>query len=191
MKKYLAIFTVIIFSSISIKYVFDCVTNLFHEDYFLNQHDANVSMINEKFPTDIILYGEDIFFCKHFEIIKINYITEDSFSTQKQNQIIILSDLNGSLSISDQELLNIKEKIFAYELDFYYLGTKELERLHLLGFYEKPREELDLCLSIVSSNHQLLHFNGIWTSENFNNHDDLSKALINQFTKVIIFNQSN
>jgi uncharacterized membrane protein YciS (DUF1049 family) len=191
MKKYLVIFSLIILLFVSVIYAVHSVSNIISKDYFLNQHEIHVSIINDSFPTDIILYGEDIVFCMHFEVDKIDEITEESLISQKQNQIIILSDLSGSMSISDNELLIIKEKVFSNQLDFYYLGTKELDRLYTLGFYEKPREEFDLCLSIVSSNDQLLHFNGIWTIENFDNQDDLSKALINQFIKVIIFNQSN
>jgi hypothetical protein len=193
MKKWIIGIVLAIIIMIPIAY-FTNIFDIFNkDDGTLDDYDKNIIILNENISTDIILYGEMIPFRSELEFREVHNISSNTLNTTADYQILILSDLNGGMSITNEELLIIKEKVFENQLDFYYLGTKELSRLQEMGFFTTDRQETELCLAIVYSENELMYYNGIWTSSDVQATNDdratLGMLLVRQFIRVLKTNQ--
>src|SRR5690554_4514493 len=127
-----------------------------------DDYSKDIKILNN-FQIDIMIYGEDIPFNNNLITRKINSINSLTFSQSNKKQILILSDLNNSLNISDEELLVIKDNMDNNNnFDFYYLGTEKLGRLKELEFFTEDRPVGDYCLAIVFYEGRREYFTGVW-----------------------------
>ncbi len=152
-------------------------------------YDKNIDILNESFPTDIVVIGEEIPFRDALIIRKIGNITGTALQTNKERQIIILSDIDGTLEISDNELLVIKDKLDAHACDFYYLGTTLNDRLISLGFLDTVWPSNDYCIALVNQEGKQLRYTGIWTESDKqatgDNRESLGHVLVSHFVFVL------
>lgn len=163
-------------------------SNDFQDDY-----SRHIKILNN-YPIDIIVYGEDIPFRDNLNIRRIDEISKKLLKSSIKKQILILSDLDDSMSISDEELLIIKDELENNnDFDFYYLGTKELERLKQLGFYKEERPLGDYCLAIVIYEGRREFFTGIWAESDVkatkDNRETMAMLLARQFVRVLKSNE--
>jgi hypothetical protein len=179
---------------ISIGYFTEILNVFIKDDGTPDDYDKNIIILDDNISTDIILYGEMIPFRSELEYREVHQVSTTTLNTDAVYQIIILSDLNGGLSISDEELQIIKEKVFENKLDFYYLGRKELSRLQEMGFFSTKRQETELCLAIVYSKNEMIYYNGIWNSSDVQKTKDdratLGMLLVRQFIRVLETNNN-
>lgn len=137
-----------------------------------DSYDLRIDVLNESYPTDIILFGEPIPFREKLIYRTVSQITNETFQTEKEHQVIILSDLDGTMNISDAELHLIKERVFSYQCSFYYLGTKLQDKLLELGFIEKAWPEGDYCVALVPTNGRIIYSYDNWTEKDKQQTDD-------------------
>lgn len=151
-------------------------------------YDLNIDILNESYPTDIVVYGEDIPFREKLIVRKIDGINENTLKTDKERQIIILSDLDGTLDITDNELLLIKNKIDNYECDFYYLGTDLKDTLQNLKFIDGWPAD-DYCVALFNQNTITYQCYGVWTESDKqatdDNRESLGHVLVSSFVNVL------
>lgn len=152
-------------------------------------YDRNIEVLNNNIPTDIVLYGETIPFRDALQYRTVTKIDSEILKTDKSHQIVLLSDLDGTMSISDQELHLIKEKVDAHTSEFYYLGSKQRERLQELGFVDHEWPTDDYCVSIVIFEGKQENFTGIWSESDVqatkDNRETLGLLLVKQFIRVL------
>ncbi|MBE5926948.1 MAG: hypothetical protein E7270_08320 [Lachnospiraceae bacterium] len=147
-------------------------------------YDLNIDVLNESYPTDIILCGENIPFREALVVRKVDKITEEALKTDKAHQIIILSDLDGTLKITDEELKLIKNKLDKFECNFYYVGTNLKDRLINLEFIESWPED-DYCVALFNNDNTIYSFYGIWKESDKqatgDNRESLGHVLVSGF----------
>ena len=92
--------------------------------------------LDVEFNADIMVYGEDPKFRKTVKHRFIDEITEENLSCEENHgyRAIILYDYNGTMEISDEELLLIMEYVEDKGYDMFYVGKKYLEKFEELGF---------------------------------------------------------
>ncbi len=190
MKKFALTFIPFIIIALGIVlYRFDVIDFWSGEHDGMDSYDRDIIVLNENYPTDIIIYGEDIPFRKELITRKINNISKEVLTTDKNYQVLVISDLSGILEISDEELLIVKDALLKFELDFYYLGTEKMARLKDLGFYEDDWSSDDYCFSSIKYEGRRAYFAGIWAKRDVeitnNNKETLGEILVDQFVSVI------
>ena len=157
-----------------------------------DSYDINIEVLNYSIPTDIVLIGESIPFREALIYRKLTNVTSELLETHKKYQVIILSDLDGTLSISDQELLIIKEKVDNHTSDFYYLGKNQANRLKQLGFVDYDWPSDDYCIAVVMFEGKQDNFTGIWAESDVqatkDNRETLGLLLVKQFIRVLSSN---
>lgn len=151
-------------------------------------YDNNIDILNNSYPTDIIIYGEKIPFRETLIVRTVDRISEDILKTDKERQIIILSDLDGTLQIDDEELMIIKNKVNNLQCDFYYLGTNLIDKLINLEFIDAWPEN-DYCVALCKNNNTLYRYYGVWTESDkqatSDNRISLGHVLVSNFTHIL------
>ncbi len=79
-------------------------------------------VIEKSIPTDVVIRGEDIMFEDGLEHRNIGNINEQTLETKKEYQVVIINDLNNEISLSNEEITYMKEKIGQNDTMLLYLG---------------------------------------------------------------------
>lgn len=138
--------------------------NIFKDnnDPEMDTYDLEIQVVMTSYPTDIVVYGQDIEFRNSLQYRLNPEINDDGLATIKEYQAIILNDQDGNLEITDEELLLIKSYTIDGSSDFFYIGTKELDRLSLLGFGSAA--ENDASLTVINYYGRKITFEGVWSN---------------------------
>lgn len=75
-------------------------------------------------PTDIFILGEEILFEVDVNINQISKISKEEISTDKSYKVIIINDLNDSITLSTEEIEAARELINKNGYFLIYLGEK-------------------------------------------------------------------
>lgn len=102
----------------------------------LSKAEYYAKELTEKYNPNIMVVGEDIDVEKYLNCRHLEKVTEETLLDGKEfgYNCIILSDLNGKLKISDDELLLIKKYCEEKGYDMIYVGTSYLDTFVRLGF---------------------------------------------------------
>lgn len=115
-----------------------------------NPYDKVVNEINQIEPTDIYLYGEDMYCIDSITYIKIDKLSEEKFTGKNNKKILIINDMSGILSLSEDEWKFLEEKAKSdFNFYFFYAGR------NLLSEFEKRKiitenSPDDLCSGVVT-----------------------------------------
>ncbi len=112
-------------------------------------------LLVEGFNPRIYLYGEPLpELPEELGCIPIDKIDESVFQKNAKNGIhaIILNDLEGTMQISDEELLMIKKHVEEDGFDMYYLGRNYLDDFVRLGFTVGVKDD-EYGLEYIGSTH--------------------------------------
>lgn len=137
-------------------------TREYEDDY-----DEAIAILTDKRPTNILLYGDDMFFRDGVDIKKISSIDENTLSTKKNYTVLIINDENGNVTLSESELTFLKNKIDE-DMNFYlyYYGIDLIETLEGREIIQPDTcTQGDLCSASVVCNGQRTGFGGIFTEE--------------------------
>lgn len=130
-----------------------------------------------EFNADVMVYGENIEFRDTLKYRTINEINEDSLNADENHgyRAIILYDHNGTMEITDEELLLIKKYVEEKAYDMIYIGKDYLDDFKRLGFtvgYEDTAYSFEYIGSIyegqkVQQNEygNLYAMHGLWSDE--------------------------
>ena len=101
-----------------------------------DSYSLQIDRINETTSIDVMVYGEEPGFRENFEWRRLDTISKDSLKNDifHDYRCIVLFDYNGTMEISDEELLLIKEKVENEYLDMFYIGKNYLDDFERLGF---------------------------------------------------------
>lgn len=131
-----------------------------------------IDVINNKLPTDVLVYGEDMDFRDGVKYSKISKLDDRSLSGSKKYTVLIINDMSGKVTLSDQELDLLKEKTKDVNFYFYYCGKNLIDKLVSAGIFdENTFQDGDLCCGYVTSEGEKIRYGGIYT-ENLKQIDD-------------------
>ena len=158
----------------------------------LDTYDEEIILINKTFPVEVAIYGEDIKFRPEFQYRKIEKI-DDSLLNYDRNKYerlsIVISDLNSSLNLTDEECKVITQGIDDNLIDFYYLGTKDINKLMEHDIIDYPLKDGDLSICLALYHGIQSRFNGIWSErsvkETVANDEALGFAIVAQIARCI------
>ena len=156
-------------------------------------YDIAISGLKIEFNSDIMVYGEELEFREGFEYRRIDAITEEKLSTDEEHgyRAIILYDRNGTISITDEELLLIKEYVEEKAYDMIYIGVNYLDDFERLGFTVRMWDDA-YSFEYIGSIHEgkevqqneygnLYAQHGLWTGEDektYGDTDDLQYWIV-------------
>lgn len=156
-------------------------------------YDQEIVLVNTNFPTDVVLLGEDIYFRPAFQYRKIDKITEDSLSydTNKFHRLVlIISDLDSTVQLEEEEYKIVKELLDADAIDYYYLGTSKVDDLMKFGLWEvmTVTDEDELGIGVCKYYNMQTQFT-IWTQYDadmtINNNEALGCCIVAQIAGCI------
>ena len=108
-----------------------------------DSYDQNIKILN-KYPADIMVYGEDINFRESVNYRRINSLSSADISSNGFDYIfIIINDRNGTANISDQEYENLLYLVKNENYNLFYVGKDKFENFKNKGYFDM----LDLGLA--------------------------------------------
>lgn len=138
-----------------------------HADDSGDSYDQNIKILNESHPVKIILYGESLYFRSEVKYISVDHLSNDIFSTNEnefERVVLVINDLNGTVTLSDDDLATISRAVNNGDIDLYYLGKNNRDKLinsNIPG--GNAIIEGDLSLVRAFANNKMKNFIGFWT----------------------------
>lgn len=126
----------------------------FDEEEEMDGYDIAARGLDIEFNADIMVYGEEPFFRDTLKWRRINEITEETLNYEESHgyRAVILFDHGGTMCISPEELLLIKEYVEEKGYDMIYIGKQYLRELERLGFTVGCQED-EYSLGYIGSVH--------------------------------------
>lgn len=112
----------------------------------LCNYSDEIRILNENFPSDIVVYGEDVNFDQSLNYRVITQISEENLKCDKKYKysFFVINDRSGNLEISDEEFALCKRLCDEKDINFYYIGEHYLAHLEEFGFHSGLFRD-DLC----------------------------------------------
>jgi len=95
-----------------------------------DSYNQDIVLVNTNFPTDIVIFGEDIYFRPAVKYRRIDKITRESlaYDADKFHRLVlVISDLGSTVQLEEEDYKIIKELLDADMIDYYYFGTSKVE----------------------------------------------------------------
>ena len=133
----------------------------------LTTAEQDLLIITESYPTQFIVYGDEIDFDSSIDVTYIDSISEEKFTipSEYRYQLIIINDLDNSLelSINDWQLLSELTKS-EKKRNLFYLGNKEFEIIKSLEITDEITafEDGDLSIGFVHEDDLLITVYGTY-----------------------------
>lgn len=111
--------------------------------FFLQTNEApssdyanEIRVLNESFPSDIIVYGEDVGFDSTLNFRTISSITEETLTSDSKYlyTFLVINDRTGTVSITEEELELCKKFCDENNMNFYYIGEQYLDQINEICF---------------------------------------------------------
>lgn len=154
--------------------------------------DDEIKILNDNYPSDIIVYGEKIEFSAELNFRTITEISEDNLISDSKYKytFFVINDREGKLNISDNEFELCKKMCDEYNMNFFYIGEQYLTHLKDFGFYNNLYMEDILGIGYVISPYGHTTIQGFWSSteeEHYSNNNELlGQVLIYAFVDNVI-----
>lgn len=128
-------------------------------------YDDEIKILNDNYPSDIIVYGEDVGFDEDLKFRTISELSRASLTSASKYKytFLVINDRKGELSITDDEFQLCKELCDEQNLNFFYIGEQYLYHLKDFGFYDSLYAD-NLCgIGYVVSPFGHTGMEGFWT----------------------------
>ena len=141
----------------------------------------------------ILLFGEPVNFREKVKYTTIDRITNDVLTTGYDNYervALIINDRNGTLTLSDDDLETISGAVSKGEIDLYYFGKKNRDKLISTGISSNDVSIAgteDLSLVVALSENRMITILGAWTDEE----ERISLSNEELFGQIIILHIAN
>jgi hypothetical protein len=154
-----------------------------------NATDNHVKVINENYPTEIIVYGDIVEFDDGFVARTIDKISTENLTSDEKYMfsVLVINDLEGNAPVSDEEMKIITQMIDEEDMNFYYFGTNLLGPLKENGFYTDTLLPSDMFVARVHEPLEVITIIGMWdTQSNELYHTKNSKLLGQRLIRSIV-----
>ncbi len=183
------------------------IKSIFYNGSKEDSYSEAVKLINNKFSTDVIVYGENIEYRNEFKYRNISDISREKIYENYDRVdyiFLIINDLHGESGLSNEEIIILKELLKNKEkqLSLIYFGRDKLNEMSNLGIFDcndnynftlNDFKDTDNGFSINNENNQLIPTLGFWTLDNMKtlneNHEYL--ALSSLFVIESILKENN
>lgn len=166
-----------------------------HSETYGDTYEEAIDTINNKLPTDVFLYGEDLAVRDSVPLNRITQLDAAALSSKKEYTALIINDPSGFVTLSDEAITTLKAMTHDADFYLYYCGTKQIPRLIEAEIFDKSvYTEGDLCSGFVTFERERISYGGIYTAQlkqmddNCGNREGLSELL---FTNLLRCFKSN
>lgn len=130
-------------------------------------YDNEIKVLNDSYPSDIIVYGEDVGFDSKLKFRTITEITESNLTSDSKYKytFFVINDREGKLNISDEEFTLCKKMCDGKNMNFFYIGEQYLSHLKNFGFYDSLYADNLLGIAYVIAPTGFATIQGFWTTE--------------------------
>lgn len=139
------------------------------KDIVLSTNEPDLIIVTQTYPTELIVYGDDLNLDPACHVRKIDAITEENLKMDDAFQffVLVINDINENAPISDDELKLIISIVDQGSLSLYYFGKRLINPIISEGNYITdiidPYE--DMSIARVHEPHSSLCVLGVWTDE--------------------------
>lgn len=164
------------------------------QNNIIDSYDEAIVNLNENYPSNIILYGEEIDFRSELNYRTIETISKESLTSDEKYEytFLVINDRHGNLKITDEKIKELKTLVDEMNISFYYIGQQYLPNLKEAGFYSNVYNDDYYGIGYVEAptekGHASVH--GLWTSveeEHYkNNVELLGQVLVYSFVDDVI-----
>lgn len=130
------------------------------------QYEDEINVLNVNFPSDIIVYGEEVGFDSKLKYREITDITEENLTSDSKYKytFLVINDREGKLDITEEDLALCKKMCEKKDMNFFYIGEKQLENLKTAGFYSLSSSDDVMGIGYVISPTGNVSVQGFWSS---------------------------
>lgn len=159
-----------------------------------DSYDEAIAILNKRYPSDIILYGEEIDFRSELNYRTIETISKESLTSDEKYEytFLVINDRQGTIKLTDEKIKELKILVDEMDISFYYIGQQYLSNLKEAGFYSNVYNDDYYGIGYVESPTEKgrASVHGLWTSveeEHYkNNFELLGQVLVYSFVDDVI-----
>jgi len=156
---------IVVIVAIAIFFVWAIKSGLFSKPPLEDQYDINIKIVNTTYPSDVIIYGEDINFRSSFLYRKVNNLNEQSLHSEEYDyKFIIICDREGSVNITSEDYDFLLRLIQDEGYCLIYIGSEKLDDFKNHGFFTMLDSGIKGFMKIPSSSTQGV-VQGFWTEQ--------------------------
>lgn len=146
-----------------------------------DSYDQTIKASKTTYPTDIFVYGDDCQFREAVDCISITALTDEQLKSEKDFRVLIINDLNGTISLSEHDLKIINKYAYEEKYIVMYLG---MEQYQTLVEAEILKEEAGLGnidgFAIRHYGETVIQTSGIWDDEGNTYYNDGNNELLGE-----------
>lgn len=149
-------------------------------------YDKNIVIVNENFPSDIVIYGEEIKFREELKYRNIDKIDEaNMIQDSYEFRFLVINDRLGNVVLTKEDAALILELIMQRRLmGFYYIGTEKLNMLKDSGIIQNELSS-SACAFCTGYVHGFLKYDIEWLYKN----DELAIRQNDEFLGDVLLSQ--
>lgn len=158
-------------------------------------YDKNIVIVNENFPSDIVIYGEEIKFREELKYRNIDKIDEaNMIQDSYEFRFLVINDRLGNVVLTKEDAALILELIMQRRLmGFYYIGTEKLNMLKDSGIIQNELSS-SACAFYTGYVHGFLKYDIEWLYKNDElairqNDEFLGDVLLSHIVRLIQTNK--
>ena len=161
---------------------------------FKDSYEQSIYVLNENYPSDIVVLGDDVGFRDKLKYRQITEMTEENLRSEDSFKytFFVINDRKGTLTLTDEDFALCKKIVDEKAISFYYIGTQYLPQLKKHGFFENEFTDdyMGIAYVLASNPSGRASIHGLWTSleeENFLiNSELLGEVLVYSFVDDVI-----
>ncbi len=154
MKKWLLLFGTLFLVCILIYVVRTAISNKMSKDETyvgMSTEEYEAYCLREKYPTEIILFGEEMQFEYEVPVRVEERITAEALAISKGylHAVIVINDYSGDLTIADSDYMQVWDLINSdARYSFIYIGSKRVE--HLVNMWSQDGDVENECALVYT-----------------------------------------
>ena len=160
--KYLAILSIII---TGLLIPTGCLNS---KDVVLSTNEPDLIIVTQTYPTELIVYGDDLNLDPACHVRKIDAITEENLKMDDAFRffVLVINDIDENAPISDAELKLIISVVDQGNLSLYYFGKRLIKPIISEGNYITDDIKMaEMSIARVHEPYGSLCVLGVWTDE--------------------------
>lgn len=152
---------------------------------FSSDYANEIRVLNESFPSDIIVYGEDVGFDATLNFRTISSITEENLTSDPKYlyTFLVINDRTGTVTITEEDLELCKKFCDENNLNFYYIGEQYLGLMNKIGFTYGLISPNTKSVAYVNAYGTQTAVHGLWNIED-DEYLDSNPGLLGQILAV-------
>lgn len=160
------------------------ILNSQEEEGYVVSKEGDILLLSEGYPTQILIYGEDLGFDERLSVELIDSITAENIKRDEsfEHLLIIINDLDGKSDLTEEEWNIIANEVkSSTRSNFIYLGENQFEKILNTGIIEGELtafQDGDLSVAAIYEGDTLISVYGTYTYYDRNMQGDICELIL-------------